>query len=88
MCIAEYRILAQTYRSLIHYTKRPKKAEKQGGKEEEEKESIHLSKQPNIPIRGITPYKIKFAYRYSAMGVGKLILLTIFSGKFCVKEGT
>lgn len=88
LCIAEYRILAQTYRSLRHYTKRLKKAEGQGGKEEKERERMHFSKQHNIPNECITPYKIKFAYGYLAIGVGILILLIMFSGKFYVKEGT
>lgn len=87
MCIAEYRILAQAYRSLIHYTKRLKKAERRDGKKEKEEERIPFSNQPNIPNKGITPYKIKFAYRYLAMVVGTLILLIMFSGKSYLKEG-
>lgn len=87
MCIAEYRILAQTYRLLIHYTKRLKKPDRWDGKEEKEEERIPSSNQPNIPNKGITPYKIKFAYRYLAMGVGTSILLIMFSDKFCLKEG-
>lgn len=40
----------------MHYTERFKGAEKQGGKEEKERERIHFSNQPNIPDKGITPY--------------------------------
>lgn len=87
MCIAEYRMLAQTYRSLMNYTKRLKKAERHVGKEGKGRERIHFSNQPTIPTKGITPDKIKFAYGYLAMGVGTLILLIMFSGNFFLKEG-